>query len=238
MPVFNSQLWLSFQLQNLIQPAYSPLSSPTSLTSCQLLPMIPLPYADQSFYHAFIPQLLSHHSTECTLFKLSTLPSTLCPPTLNPGCIPFLHTTSNELGAPGRLESACASTRTVSEASSHLKDSETDGHSKSWTDSPQEPLGHSEHTMPPNSKSPLSWGVFLLDFRCLFLNQDRRTPRLFSLRSSVIQEQLDFIQALPLSFFHSLHLTNVSLKREKVSLKHPQGYAIHWISPTNYFSNW
>lgn len=115
----------------------------------------------------------------------------------------------------------------------------TDGHSKSLTDSPQEPLGLSECTVPPNSKSLLGCGVFCLILCvCLFLNQDQRTAKLFSLRSSVTQQQLDFIQSLPLSFFHSLHSTNIySLKREKRSLKHPSEYAIHWISLMKYFSN-
>lgn len=45
----------------------------------------------------------------------------------------------------------------------------TDGHSKSFTDSPPEPLGNSQSTVPPNSKSPLGCGFFWFGFRCLFV---------------------------------------------------------------------
>lgn len=194
---------------------------------------------DQSFHHAFMRQLLHTLPRFCpvspvipALHPVSTYPY--------PGHIPFLHTTRNEVGALGRPESACAYTRTASVACNHHRDSETWNR---WTQQvidwqPTRAIGALRTHCATKLKIPIRLWGFLFDFRCLFLNQDQRTARLCSLRSSVTQHQLDIIQSLPLSFFHSLHWTNIySLKREKGSLKHPWEYAIHWISLMKYFSN-
>lgn len=174
-------------------------------------------------------------STNSALFHFHA-----CPPPcahLHPGSTPFLHITRNALGALGRLESACAYTRTASVACSHHRDSETQNTWASHWQATRATGALRTHSA-TKLKIPIRLGFFWFDVRCLFLNQDQRTPRLFSLRSSVRQQQLDFIQALPLSFFHSLHWTNIySLKREKESFKHPWKYAIHSISPINFFSN-
>lgn len=178
---------------------------------------------DQPFHHASIPQLLHTLHQFCPV-SLSSLPSTLCPPTPKPGSLPLLHTTRNELGVLGSLESACACTRTASVACSHHRNSET---RNSWAQQVTDwqatrATGALRIHSATKLKIPIRPGFFLVWCRCLFLNQDQRTPRLFSLRSSVRQQQLDFIQALPLSFFHSLSWTNIySLKRQKESLKHP-----------------
>lgn len=115
MPVFNSKLWISFQLQNLIHPAHLLLSSPTSLTSCQHSPTIPFCYA-QSW--PVLPPCLHPTAPAHTplILPCFTFTPALHPvPTyLHPDSIPFLHNTRNELGALGRLGSACAYTRTAS----------------------------------------------------------------------------------------------------------------------------
>lgn len=87
---------------------------------CQHSPMIPLHYAVLTS-PSTTPSSHSSctHSTNSALFHFQPCP---------PPCAhlpPFLHTTRNELGAPGRLKSVHAYTRTASVACSHHRDSET-----------------------------------------------------------------------------------------------------------------
>lgn len=109
------------------------------------------------------------HSTNSALFHFHPCP----PPYAH--LPPFLHTTRNELGALGRLESACTYTRTASVACSHHRDSETwNRWAQQFIDwQPTNPLVHSQHTVLPNSKSPLGQRFFWFDVKCVFVFKSR-----------------------------------------------------------------
>lgn len=88
------------------------------------------------------------------------LPWFLCPPP--PVCIPLLpHATRTQLGALGRLESACAYTTTALVACSHHRGSETcSDMEQTWAQqvihrqSTRAIGALTEQTVPPNSKYP------------------------------------------------------------------------------------
>lgn len=113
-PGFISQLWMmkSFQSQNFLQPAYPPLSSPTSVTSFQLSPLILLSHKQprlvfplSSPYCSPLTSLQKCSPTSA-LISLCILPSILPPPD-HPSLHHFLlDATRNQPEAPGRPESA------------------------------------------------------------------------------------------------------------------------------------
>lgn len=176
MPVFNSQLWISLQLQNLIHPDYSPLSSPTSLTSFQFSPRIPLHYAwswpvlppclhltAPAHDPPILPCFISH---PCPTPCLHLPPSRVHP-------IPSHH--QDELGALGRPESACAYTRTASAACGHHRDSETwNRWAQQVTDwQPTRATGTLRTHCATKLKIPIRLWGFLFDFMCLFVFKSR-----------------------------------------------------------------
>lgn len=132
--------------------------------------------------------------------SLSSLP-TYPQPRFHP--IPSHH--RSELGAIGRLECACAYTRTVSTACSHHRDSET---WNSWAQQvidwqPTRATGALRTYSATKLKIPIRLGGFfgLLLGVCSSLNQDQRTPRLFSLRSSVGTVAVRFHSGIATSLF-------------------------------------
>lgn len=95
-PGFISQLRMmkSFQSQNFLQPAYPPLSSPTSVTSFQLSPLILLSHKQPRLVFPLpspycSPLTLQKRSPTSALISLCILPSLLPPALTTPVCITF-----------------------------------------------------------------------------------------------------------------------------------------------------